>query len=275
MTHDQPRSGTMDRSILQKHDDAGSTNWWVLGRSRLFRKVFGASLNTERLDVLEIGPGAGSNLSIWDRNFSSVVIADADVSALRLSLGHNPNGAVLLDASSLPFRDEAFDHVLLGDVIEHLVNDLDAMKEVCRVLKPTGLAVVTVPAYQFLWGEQDRLAGHQRRYRLRGLRQVLLAAGFHIRHIGYFNWILFPFAAIFKLVMRFLRPRTYSDATSIPSVLNYILKIVFRADVAIARRVSIPFGISILAVVTKQRLHATDQSIGKHKSKTEGHEPKV
>ena len=252
----------MDLTILEKHDDSGSTNWWVLGRVRLFRKLFSASSLTERPAVLEIGPGAGSNLSIWDKNSSTVVVADADDLALQLSLKYEPSGAVLLDASSLPFNDESFDHVLLGDVLEHLVNDLGAMKEVLRVLKPTGMAVVTVPAYQFLWGEQDRLAGHQRRYRLRSLRQMLLDCGYEIEHIGYFNWVLFPFAAVFKLTMRFLKPRKYSDATTIPRALNSILKRIFRADVAIARHLSIPFGISIMAVLSKPQPNGVKKGVG-------------
>ena len=73
----------------------------------------------------------------------------------------------------LPFEDEAFDLVTTLDVIEHVDDDVATLAELRRVLRPGGLLLVAVPAYMFLWGTQDEVSQHRRRYTNRTLRRAL------------------------------------------------------------------------------------------------------
>ena len=243
----------MEAHILLRQNRQLDENWWIAGRRRLFKSFLASGLN-EFPKILEIGPGAGSNLVIWsDWSQKYLVVADADPLALDLSVPRGANCGVLLDATNLPFTDATFDVVLLGDVLEHLTDDQGAVLEIERILKPNGRALFTVPAFRFLWGEQDRLAGHQRRYRLSELVDLARGTGLAIERYGYFNWALFPLAVFFKLILKFFRPRTYADATSMPAIFNRIAALIFSLDVSIASRVRVPFGLSAFMLLRKAR----------------------
>jgi len=75
---------------------------------------------------------------------------------------------------------------LAGDVLQSVADDVVALREMRRVLKDGGLLCLTVPAYSFLWGEDDEVRGHQRRYTISELRRKLNNSGFHIQRASYF-----------------------------------------------------------------------------------------
>ena len=85
------------------------------------------------------------------------------------------------EAERLPYEDGSFDLVTGLDVVEHLDDDLAGLREMRRVLRPGGYAFLFVPAFMFLWGVQDDISHHRRRYTLRGLQQTVAAAGFAAR----------------------------------------------------------------------------------------------
>ena len=91
----------------------------------------------------------------------------------------------MIDGSVLemPFADDSFDLAVSLDVIEHLEDDLGALRELRRVVAPGGALLVTVPAYQWLWSGHDEINHHHRRYTRRSLQQRRragrLAAGAH------------------------------------------------------------------------------------------------
>jgi SAM-dependent methyltransferase len=124
--------------------------------------------------------------------------------------------AVLVSNASiydLPFPDETFDAVLLSEILEHVDRDVDALGEVRRVLKPGGLALLTVPHadYPFWWDPINKtletlfsthigrgpLAGiwafHVRLYTPKELRRAVLAAGFRVEEERSFTHHSFPF----------------------------------------------------------------------------------
>jgi hypothetical protein len=87
-------------------------------------------------------------------------------------------------------------------VIEHLDDDVAAVRAAARAARPGGLVMITVPAYAWLWSGHDVALGHRRRYTARQLRAVLTAAGLHVHHVGYFNTVLFPAIAGVRLAKR-------------------------------------------------------------------------
>ena len=149
------------------------------------------------LDVLDFGCGTGSFLKYLDR-FGTVSGVDSDPDAVafchergRTEVRHVAPGA------PLPFADSSFDLVTTLDVIEHVADDIATLCELRRVLRPDGLALVAVPAFMFLWGDQDVISHHFRRYTARGLRSSLQIAGFRVTRTSYFNtWLFAPIAAL-------------------------------------------------------------------------------
>ena len=103
----------------------------------------------------------------------------------------------LLDGPELPLPDDAFDVVTALDVLEHIADDRHALREIARVMKPGGLLLATVPAHRWMWGAQDEISHHFRRYSAPEMRDRVEVAGFDLERLTYFNSILFaPIAAV-------------------------------------------------------------------------------
>src|SRR5207244_4475069 len=126
------------------------------------------------------------------------------------------------------------------DVVEHVDDDLGILREAQRYVKTGGWTIVTVPAYQFLWGPHDVVNHHKRRYTRAGLRRVLQAAGFELRMLSYFNTILFPAG-----IAADPRPRVP------PAPLNALLTTVFSMEKYLLRGLALPYGLSLIALARR------------------------
>jgi SAM-dependent methyltransferase len=140
------------------------------------------------------------------------------------------------------------------DVIEHVDDDRAALHEVLRVLRPGGSFLVAVPAYRFLWGRQDDINLHKRRYLARELRERLTSTGFEVVRLSYINAVLFPAIASVRLVRHLLpKPEKLESDFSFPAPrpLNFLLGHVFGAERFAVRQFDLPFGVSIMALARK------------------------
>ena len=96
-------------------------------------------------------------------------------------------------------------------MIEHLEDDLAALRELRRVVAPGGALLVTVPAYQWLWSGHDEINHHRRRYTRRSLETVAERAGWRQVRTTYFNSLLLPVAILLRVLDRFNRKTTESS----------------------------------------------------------------
>jgi len=133
------------------------------------------------------------------------------------------------------------------DVIEHIDNDLIALRELKRVTKPDGLILITVPAYQFLWSAHDLAHHHKRRYSSKILKNKLKEAGFEILKLSYFNTILSPIIISLRLIKKLIHSKK-PDIGTVNPLLNYLLKLLFYIEAPIIKYFNLPFGISLVAV---------------------------
>jgi ubiquinone/menaquinone biosynthesis C-methylase UbiE len=177
---------------------------------------------------------------------------DESLEILRAKLG--AENVVRGDCARIPLPDGFCDYLTALDVIEHVPDDAGAAHEFVRVLKPGGLAVITVPALQCLWSDWDVALHHHRRYNRPMLRKLLQAAGLRILHLNYINVAAFPAVWLVRK-WRALRKqknnnrRRMEDALP-PAVINRVLKTLFVAP-ACQRLVPFPFGVGSLAVAEK------------------------
>ena len=131
---------------------------------------------------------------------------------------------------------------------------MEALRAWRDAIADDGTLLLSVPAFQILWGRQDVLSEHRRRYRAPQLRAQLEAAGFTVRHLTYFNFVLFlPILAV-RLVMRpFLASAVAaggSDLSMPVPVVGGLLRGLLAAERFWIARRRLPFGVSLLAVAT-------------------------
>ncbi len=230
-------------------------HWWFVGRRRILLSILdqylGASATKGR-QILDVGCGTGTMLTHLAR-FGDTRGVDMDLEAVGYCHDRGLQQVTQSGADNLPFEKDAFDLVTALDVVEHIDDDLGALREMRRVIKPGGL-LLTVPAYRFLWGRQDDINLHKRRYVARELRNRLQAAGFEVQRLTYMNAILFPAIAAIRLVRHILPepPKLESDfAFPAPQPLNVALSAVFGSERHVLTRFDIPFGVSIMALARR------------------------
>lgn len=244
----------MEQSIYRQMRELEDRHWWFAGRRRIVSHLLG-SLDLGRTPrILDAGCGTGGNLDMLSR-FGCVVGLESDLGAAEMArargvadvvLGHLPD--------AIPFAVESFDLVVLLDVLEHIEDETAALKCAAALLAPGGFLVLTVPAFPRLWSVHDEAHHHKRRYVAAGLRAVIEQARFRVCRMSYFNSLLFPAIAGSRLIRRLIaRNERQHDLTLPAPWINGLLKCVFGSERRLVDRVSLPFGVSLLAVAFKER----------------------
>jgi SAM-dependent methyltransferase len=149
----------------------------------------------------------------------------------------------------LPYKDQCFDLICMVDVLEHIDQDTETLIAMKQLLTKDGRILMTVPAYQWLWGAHDEFLHHKRRYSATELRQKIIAAGLQPVKVSDFNTILFPLAAIIRIKDKLLSNRTASGS-SVPSTpINAVFKYLFGAERFLLKYLNLPFGVSLLCII--------------------------
>lgn len=235
----------MDQPIYEQLYRFEDRHWWFRGRRAVIRALLdGAGLPPEPR-LLDAGCGTGRNLAEFGDPRTARGI-DPSPQAVEFCRQRGLEGVSVGRLEALPFGDAEFDLMLLCDVIEHVEDDVAALRELRRVSAPGGALVITAPAYRWLWSSHDEAHHHHRRYTRPELERRAREAGWRPVRATYFNTILLPAVA----AVRKLRPhRSYSgrsDAELTPGALNPVLEQPMRLEAALIRRgASLPFGVSI------------------------------
>jgi SAM-dependent methyltransferase len=227
-------------------------HWWFRGRRRvlvdLLRKAAGAT--GDSLRILDYGCGTGGNTSSY-ASLGPVVGIEPDAPAVRLAQARGGAQYCRSSGTQLPFRQGAFDAVVASDVLEHIEDDLAAVSEIARVLRPGGAAIISVPAHQWLFSEHDAALHHFRRYSRAVLRDLLERGGLRIRRLSYWNAALFPAICLHRLLVKHRGHEPRSDTTSSPWLINEALAALLALEAAILRRAPLPWGVSLVGVAER------------------------
>ena len=98
------------------------------------------------------------------------------------------------DLSHLPIKTKSVGLIIAMDIFEHLEDDREGILESYRVLNKGGILILTVPAFRSLWGIQDVVTGHKRRYSKKEITNKLKEAGFEILEVFLFQFLsLLPY----------------------------------------------------------------------------------
>ena len=241
----------MERDFYRRYFEIEDRHWWFVGRRAVFLRVLDRHYRpTAPSDstVLDVGCGTGTMLGHLAR-YGRTHGVDASAEAVSLCRERGVSGVVQADGVPLPFETASFNLVTALDVIEHVDDDVELLLDLRRVTRPGGMLLVSVPAYRFLWGPQDEISHHKRRYTASLLRERLLAAGWSLERLTYFNTLLFPPIAAIRLLRRDQRGELRSDfEMTKPGRLNAVLARVFASEAPLVERADLPFGVSILGL---------------------------
>src|SRR5262249_49404868 len=147
--------------------DAQEKHWWFVVRRKLLSQILDELNYGPDTPILDIGTGTGNSLRLLkERQYRNVVGVDFYHDPLHFCRMSGFKRLAEADVSHLPFADRSFPLVLATDVVEHIDDDQKALEEIYRVMAPGGSLIIIVPAFQSLWGLQDRVSHHKRRYLL-------------------------------------------------------------------------------------------------------------
>jgi SAM-dependent methyltransferase len=242
----------MNESVYEVDARREVNHWWYVGRRRLFASVIRKlSLPTDQ-PVLDVGTSAGTNLRLLrELGFADVTGLDYSEEAIRFCAEKGLGNVRRGDINQMPFPAESFALVLATDIIEHVDDDVGALREIARVLRPGQHALVTVPAFPSLWGFQDEVSLHKRRYRMEPLLERIRAAGLEPGERFHFNYLLFAPIWAARQVMKVWKHSYQSESDVTGPLANRVLTAIFAFDVMTSPRLAPPFGVSILVVVRK------------------------
>jgi SAM-dependent methyltransferase len=240
----------MDRDYELQTHRAEDRHWWYRGRRSVLERVICDLRLPPGARILDAGCGSGRNMVELARHG---VVTGVELSETSVCLAREREAGEVIEGSVLkmPFEAGTFDLAASLDVIEHLEDDLGALRELRRVVAPDGALLVTVPAYQWLWSGHDEINHHHRRYTRRSLQQIAQQAGWRQVRTTYFNSLLLPAAILLRVLDRFSRKTTESslDLWVPPEPLNWLLERPLALEAAlIGRGGRIPAGLSLLAV---------------------------
>jgi SAM-dependent methyltransferase len=241
----------MDRDYERQTHQAEERHWWYRGRRTVLDGVIAALQLPQPARVLDAGCGSGRNM-IEFSSLGTVTGIELSETSVALARGREAGEIVSGSVLEMPFPDDSFDLAVSLDVIEHLEDDLTALRELRRTVAPGGALLVTVPAYQWLWSGHDEINHHHRRYTRRSLQRVAERAGWTQVRTTYFNSLLLPMAILLRVLDRVNRAKTTESSLDLwipPEPINWLLERPLALEAAlIARGGRIPAGLSLLAV---------------------------
>jgi SAM-dependent methyltransferase len=226
------------------------SHWWYIGRRRIiagFVEHICRQVTDRRPRILDVGCGTGANLLLLSQ-YGEAEGVDVSEDALAFCRARGLDKVRLGAGEELPYEDGTFDLVTALDVVEHMDDDLAGLTEMRRVLRPGGRVLLFVPTFMFLWGLQDEVSNHRRRYRLPELRRVLEQAGFEVERSTYANITFFGPILLVRKLMSLTGIKTATENTINVPALNGVLGAILGAESTILRHLNLPFGVSGLCV---------------------------
>ena len=224
-----------------------NTNWWYLGRRDLLDKIL---LSTKRKyhNALDLGCGIGTNYELISKYSNNVFGIDISEIAIQFCKQKNYKELYLSDINELKMHNK-FDLIVCMDVLEHIENDINALKKIKSLMLPGGMLFISVPAHKYLWNNNDLFSKHIRRYNIKEIKDKISNCNLAIIIISYWNQFMFIPFLIYKIIM--FNNKTYkarNNLTIIPEKLNILLYWIIQKENKMILKGYIKNGVSIICL---------------------------
>jgi SAM-dependent methyltransferase len=240
-------------------------HFWYCGRHRfLLEAVDRFTRNQTRpMTAVDLGGGVGGWVRYLNKHrpekFPAPALADSSLKALEMAKKVLPEGSnrLQIDLMNLGWENH-WDVAFLLDVIEHLPNDVEAMRQAAKALKPGGYLFITAPALKQFWSYNDELASHLRRYNRNDYRDLASRTGLEFCDARYFMFFLSPLYLLSRikpgiaLMSDDEKKALVLKQHAIPArLINTALSAIFSAETPVGYWMRFPWGTSILGVFKK------------------------
>ncbi|MFP4527504.1 MAG: class I SAM-dependent DNA methyltransferase [Candidatus Kapaibacterium sp.] len=243
----------MQEIVYHKNYELESSYWWFVARNKIIYKIIKNKTDLRENEmILDAGCGTGGFSEFMSRHFRMIGL---DTSSIALEYAKK-RGLVHLFNTTLgefPKEEWAIRAITMLDVLEHIDDDLEAMRQAYDLLPPGGWLIATVPAYMWLWSRHDEMHMHKRRYNLREFREKLQNAGFDIEYSSYFNTLLFIPAVIKRMMNRVFNQSSDQPVDEVAPWLNKVFTGIFGFESTILPALKFPMGLSIICIARKPK----------------------
>lgn len=231
-------------------------HWWYAVLRLLVADALRQNL-PPRGYLLDAGCGTGGMLSFLRQRVPCLEAEGIDASpiAVRYCRERGLEKVRECRAEALPFPASEFDAVVSLDVLYHqCVEEERALGEMVRVLRPGGVLLLNLPAFDCLRGAHDVAVHGARRYRAQHVMRMLAGHGLECETIHYWNALLFIPLFVWRRLTRLPENKTQeavSDLVAMPAWLNGVLAFTGRMDARLCRLLRVPFGSSVFVMARK------------------------
>ena len=228
-----------------------TTHWWFLAKQKFITTVFP---KVNRPKILDIGAGTGG-ITRFLQQYGEVMGLEANETAINFARTRKLK-IIKGSADKLPFKNNSFDLACFFDVLYHQqINDVQALREAYRILKPGGYLIVTDCAFEFLRGPHDKAVKARERYTKSELVAKIEKAGFSVKKASYIFWLVFPLTVIKRLIdqyqAKFTNKKVFSDVEAVPTIINNLLLVICNFEAKLLSYVNFPWGSSIIIKAKK------------------------
>jgi ubiquinone/menaquinone biosynthesis C-methylase UbiE len=260
LAYDVGESGWTD-DLTSFHEDIAGDSHYIDRASRAHAlEALRRFLPRQPSVVMDIGCSSGYMLETMKANLPGATIIGADYvrGPLEQLAQRMPDVPLLqFDLTRCPLPSGCLDAVVLLNVLEHIEDDLAAIRQVARILKPGGIAVIELPAGPDLYDIYDKRLLHFRRYRMDDLVAKLQSQSFRVldrSHLGFFLYPAFWIAK--KRGQRLLKSDAQTQQKIVAKQIqagksNAVLHWVMGVEAALRKRIYYPFGIRCLVTCSK------------------------
>ncbi|MBX7246917.1 MAG: class I SAM-dependent methyltransferase [Candidatus Sumerlaeaceae bacterium] len=244
--------------------------WWFQGRRRVVHNMLAEILAggrswgcataparhpDGRLRLVDIGCGTGYLLEDLEKMGVAVGLDFSPV-ALTYCRQRNLRNVLRGDAANIPLQSASVDVITALDLVEHIRDDHRLMGEFFRILRPGGMALMSVPAHKSLWSNHDVALHHFRRYEKPEFLSLVTGAGLKPVKYSFSVSSAYLPAAAFRRIKRLVsKPETSTnpktDEFPLPGFVNASLLATMKVEAWLLKHMNLPFGMSLLCIAQK------------------------
>ena len=209
--------------------------------------------------ILEIGCSSGFLIKDLVESFPKAVVVGADVVKEPLyRLSRELPGVPLFrfDLLRCPLPDQSVDILIMLNVLEHIDDDVGALKKALNMLKPGGYLVIEVPAGSFLYDDYDRELCHFRRYDSTEIKRKLNEVGFEVVRHSHLGLVLYPAFVCIKLFSKvvgsIMGKRNVVNDQARMTARSSLVRVIMEFESNYLAHFKLPFGIRSVSVARRR-----------------------